>query len=369
MIWCFTAVSAVVPSLLLVWYFHKRDVFPEPPRVLWATFGLGVLIVFPVILVELAIDAVVGLAPDAVLRGALDAFFVAAFTEESFKLLALMTYVWRHREFNEPMDGIVYGVVASLGFATLENILYVFQGGIGLAIMRALTAVPAHATMGAVMGYFVGQAKFARSGRAALALAGFGAAFMIHGFYDFPLLSIRAGAEIAKATGEEAPETLLLLLPCTLIALGFSTISALLLTRRLRRKQLKQKAFARAAAPAEGHVHGYNHAPLPHARPYPSAPAVVPVAPRPPPVPARGFAAPPVRPGRTLGLVLLAVGATLGSAGGMMTLAVAAAFFFNPAEQSEVMPTLIGTAVIGVLPMVTGAVAFTAGIIRLNQRT
>lgn len=362
MIWCFTAVSAVVPSLLIVWYFHQRDVYPEPPRVLWTTFGLGVLIVFPVILVELVINAAVSLAPGAVVRGALDAFFVASFTEESFKLLVLMTYVWRHREFNEPMDGVVYGVVASLGFATFENILYVFQGGIGLAIMRALTAVPAHATMGAIMGYFVGQARFARSGRAGLVLAGFGAAFLLHGFYDFPLLSIRAGAEIAKATGEEAPETLLLLLPCTLIALGFSIIYALLLTRRMRKKQLAGQAFARAAAPADGHAYGYNHDPRAYTR------IDQPAVPLPAQLPESRFASAPARPGRTLALVLLAIGAVLGTAGGMMTLAVAAAFFFNQVEQSEVMPVLIGTAMIGIFPMAAGAVAFTAGIVRLNRR-
>ncbi|MCK7467851.1 MAG: PrsW family glutamic-type intramembrane protease [Desulfosudis oleivorans] len=134
MIFCFLAVSAIAPSLLIVWYFHKRDVYPEPPRVLWATFGLGVLTVFPVVAVEMVIQTAVNLAPGAVLRGALDAFCVAAFTEESFKLLVLLGFVWRRREFNEPMDGIVYGVVASLGFATLENVLYVFQSGVGVAI-------------------------------------------------------------------------------------------------------------------------------------------------------------------------------------------------------------------------------------------
>ena len=98
MIFIFTAVSAIAPSLLIVWYFHKRDAFPEPARVLWATFGLGVLTVFPVVVIELLIQEAVDLAPGAVLRGALDAFCVAAFTEESFKLLVLLVFVWRHRQ-------------------------------------------------------------------------------------------------------------------------------------------------------------------------------------------------------------------------------------------------------------------------------
>ena len=343
MIFMFTAVSAVAPSLLIVWYFHRRDVFPEPGRVLWTTFGLGVLIVFPVVVIELILQAMVAQAPTAVLRGALDAFLVAALTEETFKLLVLMTYVWRHRAFDEPMDGIVYGVVASLGFATLENILYVFQGGMGLAVMRALTSVPSHATEGAIMGYFVGRAKFARSGRAGLVALGFAAAFGLHGLYDFPLLSMSAGEEIAKSGGGTASTSVLLLLPCTFIALGVSITGALWLTRRTRKQQLANLDFFARRAPL----------PTPAACPAGlQPPAVYPSAPR---------------PGRRSALAALTGGFVLGSAGGMMTLAIAAAFALKKVAEAEVVPVLVGTGIIGVLPMVVGAVLFTVGIAKLNQ--
>ena len=357
MIFMFTAVSAIAPSLLLVWYFHKRDVYPEPARVLWATFGLGVLIVFPVILVELVIQMGVDQAPGAVLRGALDAFFVAAFTEESFKLLVLMTYVWRHREFNEPMDGIVYGVVASLGFATLENVLYVFQGGMGLAVMRALTSVPSHATEGAIMGYFIGQARFARSGRAALVFAGFGAAFLLHGLYDFPLLSLSAGAEIAKAAGTETPNSLLLLLPCTFIALGASITGALVLTRRMRREQLAagREIFAPRSALAPTPVTAA------------AVPGPQPVASPLPPMYAPAGQRSGPKPGRGMALAALAAGFVLGSGGGMMVLAIGVAFALKMVEKSEVVPVLVGAGIIGGLPMAAGAVLFTVGIANLNR--
>ena len=83
--------------------------------------------------------------------------FVAAIPEEFVKLAILVGYNMRHHAFDEPMDGIVYGVVASLGFATLENMLFVFEGGISVAVSRAFTAVPLHAFVGAIMGYYVGR--------------------------------------------------------------------------------------------------------------------------------------------------------------------------------------------------------------------
>ena len=86
--------------------------------------------------------------------------------EETFKYLVLTRYSARHRAFDEPMDGIVYGAVASLGFAALENLLYVGSGDLGTAVARAATAVPGHAFTGAIMGYYVGQARFGPLGSA-----------------------------------------------------------------------------------------------------------------------------------------------------------------------------------------------------------
>ena len=79
--------------------------------------------------------------------GFVNAFFGASIPEESFKYLVLTRYAMRRSSFDEPMDGLVYGVAASLGFATFENILYVSGGGLGVAVLRALTAVPLHATL------------------------------------------------------------------------------------------------------------------------------------------------------------------------------------------------------------------------------
>ena len=156
--------SAVVPALLLVWFFHARDTFPEPPRVLWTTFGLGCLSVVPAVALGMTIEPVLQ-TRDALSVAAFQAFVIAALCEEGAKLSVLLGYSFRRSEFDEPMDGIVYGAAASLGFAGLENILYVLDGGFAIAVVRGLLSVPGHATYGAVMGYYVGRARFDRENR------------------------------------------------------------------------------------------------------------------------------------------------------------------------------------------------------------
>lgn len=233
----FLLVSAVVPSMLLIWFFHSRDVYPEPQRVVWATFGLGVAIVIPVVIVELIISAMLKHVENPFLNGTLEGFFCAGLTEELFKYGIVTLFCMRHKEFDEPMDGIVYGAVASLGFATLENILYVSQGGGGAAVMRALSAVPCHASMGAVMGYFVGQAKFNPQKRTKLMALGFFVPMLLHGAYDAPLLTAaRLTAEKGTMPKESAGLAGLFLL-VTLATLVGEVTWAIVLSGRLRREQ------------------------------------------------------------------------------------------------------------------------------------
>jgi RsiW-degrading membrane proteinase PrsW (M82 family) len=86
--------------------------------------------------------------------------FIAGITEESLKFLALYWYLKPKVEFNEPMDAIVYGVLISLGFATLENIEYVYlynpDQSLVISIMRAFTAIPLHSMCGVIMGFMFG---------------------------------------------------------------------------------------------------------------------------------------------------------------------------------------------------------------------
>jgi uncharacterized membrane protein required for colicin V production len=184
-----TIPAAVLPSLLLIWYFYSRDVFPEPRGLLLKTFGLGCLTVLPVLLVGLPVYflVVMPLAAVSPAAGAVAAaVLTAAIPEEFFKFLVVVRYCSRQPEFDEPMDGVVYGAVASLGFATLENVLYVSGGGLETALARSLTAVPCHAFLGAIMGYYVGQARFHPERRGSLLATGLGLPMLLHALYDAP---------------------------------------------------------------------------------------------------------------------------------------------------------------------------------------
>src|SRR5579862_9083702 len=113
-----TIALVVIPTFLLLGYFRARDLNPEPARMLWTTFGLGVLICLPVIPVELLAGRL--LAPIAGIP-----YEHGLLPEELFKFLVVVFFCMQSREFDEPMDGIVYGAVASLGFASFENLFYV----------------------------------------------------------------------------------------------------------------------------------------------------------------------------------------------------------------------------------------------------
>ena len=129
---------------------------------------------------------------DSWLYSFFECFFVVAVAEEGCKYVMLLLRTWKSREFNYTFDAVVYAVSVSLGFAALENILYVFDGGFGTAILRALTSVPGHTIFAIYMGYYYGVAKKASSShKTSLTIAGFIISFvlpvLIHGFYDFCL--------------------------------------------------------------------------------------------------------------------------------------------------------------------------------------
>lgn len=119
------------------------------------------------------------------------AFVIAGLIEETVKLLIVKKDVYNQIDFDEVMDGIVYAIVAGLGFACLENIIYIINGGLNIALARAFTAVPIHAIAAGFMGYYLGQAKFATSSDAEtrLIFTGLGYAVLIHGLYDFMLFA------------------------------------------------------------------------------------------------------------------------------------------------------------------------------------
>ena len=144
----------ILPSFFLLIYFIKSDKYPEPARILIKTFVLGIIICFPASYLNYLIIN--------------DDYysFLAAITEEPLKFLILYFYIKRQKHFDEPIDGIVYGATASLGFATFENFDYVFnyaesiEESFLIAGVRSFSAVPMHALCGAIMGFHFGQYVF-----------------------------------------------------------------------------------------------------------------------------------------------------------------------------------------------------------------
>lgn len=116
-------------------------------------------------------------------------FVVAGFTEESLKLLAFMLIIWRRDYFNEKFDGIVYAVFVAMGFAVVENLMYIFAdtGGVQVGLTRAITAVPAHAIFATTMGLFLGRAKFSSRSRPKHLLMAILMPIFLHGTYNFIL--------------------------------------------------------------------------------------------------------------------------------------------------------------------------------------
>jgi RsiW-degrading membrane proteinase PrsW (M82 family) len=115
-----------------------------------------------------------------------NAFLKVAFIEELSKFIFIRFILYYNKNFNEPYDGIIYAVMVGMGFATLENIIYVFQYGVGTGILRMFTAVPAHATFAILMGFYLGKAKFEHK-KSYYALYALGVATLFHGAYDYCL--------------------------------------------------------------------------------------------------------------------------------------------------------------------------------------
>jgi RsiW-degrading membrane proteinase PrsW (M82 family) len=203
-IWLLLGV-AVAPGFAIILFIYCKDKYEkEPRRLLIVSFVLGMISVIPAILLEAGGTGVLPAYPGA-LGTFTYTFFVVGISEELSKFIMLRFYAYPKKEFNEPFDGITYSVMVSMGFATLENIMYVFQGGLANAFMRMFTAVPAHATFGIIMGYYVGLAKF-RNQSPLLMLAGLIFAVIMHGAYDFCLMvnstpMIAGGALISLVIG------------------------------------------------------------------------------------------------------------------------------------------------------------------------
>lgn len=178
---------AIAPGIAISLYIIFKDEYNiEPRRHLIISFLLGMLAIIPALFLETIISLIdQGPFFKSIPGIAVKAYFSVALVEELCKFMMLRYYAFRKPEFDEPFDGIVYAVMVSMGFATVENIFYVSQSGIQTAIIRMFMAIPAHATFAILMGYFMGKAKFSLNRKRSLMIAGIAWAVFFHGSYDF----------------------------------------------------------------------------------------------------------------------------------------------------------------------------------------
>ncbi len=239
------ALTGAIPALIGMWIFDRLDAArPEPRRLLRMVAIAGGLSTIPIGVFQFTIGVEIdGTYPSAALNG----FVLAGFIEEAAKLVCVYLVVWRHPHFDERVDGIVYAARAGLGFALVENILYLnsYAGSEGIAILwvgRALLAVPGHAIWAGLMGYFLARRRFDQRGPGALGALLIAA--LLHGSYDFSLFATPA---FTADLGSIA-------YPIVFgFAIGNIVIGAWIL-RRLARRALRTdhlEAVSRGSPPAE----------------------------------------------------------------------------------------------------------------------
>lgn len=179
-------IAAMAPGLGLLTFFYLKDRYdPEPLKLVIRMFIFGAIIGFPVMIIQY------GLKTEVSNQLFFSSFISAGLLEEFFKWFIIYFLVYNHDEFDEPYDGIVYAVAVSLGFATLENFLYLLTEGLSVAFIRALVPVSGHALFGVIMGYYMGLAKFSRNKhqQTKLIMMSIFLPIMIHGSYDLLIIT------------------------------------------------------------------------------------------------------------------------------------------------------------------------------------
>lgn len=154
-------ILAVLPVIILGYNIYKRDNNKEPEGLLTKIFFLGLATCIPILICELLAGIIFNTNDSSLpfLHIFINVFFGVGLIEEFFKWIVTKKCGYNSKEFDEVYDIIVYSVFASLGFACIENILYVLSFGFSTAIARAFLSVPGHACFGVIMGYFLAEAK------------------------------------------------------------------------------------------------------------------------------------------------------------------------------------------------------------------
>ena len=203
--------TGFAPGLFWLWYIRRKDrIDPEPRDVCMRVFGLGCVAAFVCLGFRPLIDHYAPVQAGWE-RDLIDAFLLTALTEEVLKLLAFLIGVWWFRHLDEPLDGVVYGAAAALGFASAENVFYLTDtGDPSLIAMRAFTATLAHVGFTGSLCFSIAVARLNGQNALLLGSGALLAAIVFHGGYN---LFLWRGSQYT-------PLALLFLLPLSLTILS-----------------------------------------------------------------------------------------------------------------------------------------------------
>ena len=193
--------AAILPAVILVFYAYKQDQFPEPPKIVTKTFLFGCAIILAIDLIIPVLDGFSKNYFEGETYLFFDNFIRAAFVEEFFKACVIIFYCTRKTAFDEPMDGVIYGIAASLGFAAYENIDYVLyfdkQPSFDIALVRAFSAIPMHALCGVIMGFLISQSIFEKKHNYINLFLALFIPVGIHGLYNYSFSSSVVSYQVA----------------------------------------------------------------------------------------------------------------------------------------------------------------------------
>lgn len=197
----------ILPSILWLQFYLKKDARPEPKAMILKIFFYGAFSTIPAILLEtIFFEGTRQLSLSPIIIFYLNVFLGVGLIEETLKFLVIKTKVLNNPEFDEPIDAMIYMIIAALGFAAAENLLILFPlqnpflGEIfEISFLRFLGATFLHTLGSAIVGYFIGLSFFEKEKRNKLVFIGLSLAVMLHGFYNFFIIKIEKGFNLLIA--------------------------------------------------------------------------------------------------------------------------------------------------------------------------
>jgi RsiW-degrading membrane proteinase PrsW (M82 family) len=243
--------AAVAPALLILWLVVAADERPGPPLKVWTAFVLGAASISLLGVLRAPFAALLAAPENLFLAQILRSVFGVALPEETVKILVIVAVAARRRPFADPMDTVVYGAAAGLGFAAYENLAYLVQHAEmwqSLAALRSVLTVPFHGALGVIAGAYLAIARsgtalgahrhhrdWARISSRILVLLG---PVALHAGFDLPLLTLQQNPDIDPS--------IRLALGTASVLIGVSGIAfAVRLVRRVGRHHAPRTKVAR----------------------------------------------------------------------------------------------------------------------------